>query len=518
MGEQEFTVTSWVAKPISTFRTLLFRWYIPGIYLGVLYYIGICLVVSTMSAHQLRHKIENIDINGRSVTVARVKEFNEELADNSLVEIAKDNLDSFGYELQDARESLNNLLEESDELRAALREDTRKLDDINKKIISLDALGEKDSFKRTKLSLEQRASQTIIEVKQDKFSFISYKVDTAFDETKQLFCALKKAEIKLISASSREKYRINKLLNDYGYSVNPIELDSITIPAEQEVGKFLEEKVATRTTTEDRSTDTSATDCTNLTSPLAPPPNIALINDRILEVQGDLKFWSNHTELEATIQADVVTGTKLFWDWITTMVKVWRWGDFTELPAEMLTLLVVAIMGALGATISLTREYMGDEVKQGVSDYLFKPVLGTVTAFAVFILAKAGFLIISDTGATGDGATLSPFFISFIGLMSGLLAEDALNTILHIGRTWFKESSHNKERWGVGLKNHVKDTDKLALIKYTKVSAETLEQWLDETKTIPTKAQRTIASYLRIEQRKLFTDLAPNEMIDTLPD
>jgi len=85
--------------------------------------------------------------------------------------------------------------------------------------------------------------------------------------------------------------------------------------------------------------------------------------------------------------------------------------DFVNMPNQMLTMLVVIIIGALGGTISLGRRCLDQIATLRVADFLLVPLLGGVTAFAVYILAKAGVLIIADFGGSGE-ASINPYFIS----------------------------------------------------------------------------------------------------------
>ena len=198
--------------------------------------------------------------------------------------------------------------------------------------------------------------------------------------------------------------------------------------------------------------------------------------------------------------------------------------SFSNLPIDMLTLILVLSMGALGGTIKQTREYLNnkkslsdEDQSDGAANYIFIPLLGAITALTIFILAKAGVLIVA-TPTTGGGAPISPFFISFLGIVSGMLSENALNTIQQTGKKWFVTSSEvDRDRWANGLEkaieHHEKDNPgniKIALVDILDVTSAQLEEWVDEKKPVPSQQQALIAAYLHKPKRDLFTDISPS--------
>lgn len=195
--------------------------------------------------------------------------------------------------------------------------------------------------------------------------------------------------------------------------------------------------------------------------------------------------------------------------------------SFSAMPPDMLTLILVMAMGALGGTITLTRNYLrknsGNQASgdtHGPASYLFRPLLGAITALAIFILAKAGVLIIA-TPSPGGGASLSPFFISFLGIVSGLLADNALDTIQRTGSKWFANAADvDRERWAHGLKRAIDHADaegqqhsQQALAEVLGVTAKTLQDWIDEKSAVPSRQQALIAAYLHKPLRELFSDI-----------
>ena len=177
----------------------------------------------------------------------------------------------------------------------------------------------------------------------------------------------------------------------------------------------------------------------------------------------------------------------------------------------MLTAVLVLAMGMLGGTVTMTRVYLDGNRKLPFSYYVFVPLLGAITGFAVYVLAKAGVLIIADGGSGQEGAYLSPFFVSFLGLMSGMLSEDALETILMLGRRMFDAAGDNVPRWFVGdPEKYGQDSDLIKdIANVVEASEDKVKLWLSGKVVVPPATQILIAAKIGPEQRVLFTDLPP---------
>ncbi len=97
--------------------------------------------------------------------------------------------------------------------------------------------------------------------------------------------------------------------------------------------------------------------------------------------------------------------------------------DVWAIPETFLSLLLALSMGGLGSLITVTTQYLKiDKAKFKIvrfSNYLFRPMLGAITALAVYIAIKSG-----QIGVGGESATeLSPYLLSFICVLAGLMAE-----------------------------------------------------------------------------------------------
>jgi hypothetical protein len=115
------------------------------------------------------------------------------------------------------------------------------------------------------------------------------------------------------------------------------------------------------------------------------------------------------------------------------MEKVWYQRPFVVAPYDLLVLSLVMSMGALGGMIRLLRDYgAADHTNPTPGEYFFVPLIGAVVAIGGYVLAKTGLLLLSSS--RGE-SSLSPFMISMVGIVSGLLAKEVIDTISSRGRT-----------------------------------------------------------------------------------
>jgi hypothetical protein len=178
------------------------------------------------------------------------------------------------------------------------------------------------------------------------------------------------------------------------------------------------------------------------------------------------------------------------------------------LPAEILTLLLALSMGALGSTLHVTKTLLTASEERPTSYYLIRPFQGMVTSLVVFVLLKAGQLTIS----AGDSDNLNIFFVSFAGIASGLLAEEAYRMIRKAGAGIIK-SDDAESRWAfkLGAALAANNVSPVTLAEGIRVPLAELDSWLNETHPVPPLQQRLIAAWLHIPERELFTAQPPEE-------
>ncbi len=191
--------------------------------------------------------------------------------------------------------------------------------------------------------------------------------------------------------------------------------------------------------------------------------------------------------------------------------------DFMAImPEQMFTLLLTLAMGALGSVIFLTRMFFDPNQQHPFSWYLFRPFLGMVMAIAIFILAKAGQIIISDTGMQeGVNSNLNPFFISFLAIISGILSEQAYEKIHRSGIAFFGVEAVTPQRWGIHLQERMTEKGRTEedLAALFSVSPQIARNWLEEQTPLPEREQELIAVWLGCGVREIFSDLPPGRII-----
>lgn len=137
-------------------------------------------------------------------------------------------------------------------------------------------------------------------------------------------------------------------------------------------------------------------------------------------------------ELEKTLAeneqqyTDLIKGHQDFLA-LSEMGTTWYQKPFIVAPHDFLVLLLVTFMGALGGIVRLLRDYgAANRQNPTTQEYYLIPLIGSVVAIGGYILAKTGLLLLSSSG---NESSISPFMISLVGIISGLLAKEVIDTI-----------------------------------------------------------------------------------------
>ncbi|SNY93033.1 hypothetical protein SAMN04515647_3306 [Cohaesibacter sp. ES.047] len=193
--------------------------------------------------------------------------------------------------------------------------------------------------------------------------------------------------------------------------------------------------------------------------------------------------------------------------------------------SEILTLILVMIMGAVGGLIHLTQEYLSNDQRVTAAYYVFRPTLGILAAFAIFILVKAGMLVVAGQQMS-EGVPLSPFFVSFLGIISGLLAQNAIQNIQEAGLGVFRSNSQTAhQRWAIAegensaakLAAEKDAADWQRLRDLFNQTNGVLEDWLEGRAPAPIHAQQTIAMWLNKDIHEIFHDIKTYKEDQTQP-
>lgn len=109
------------------------------------------------------------------------------------------------------------------------------------------------------------------------------------------------------------------------------------------------------------------------------------------------------------------------------------------IPGILLSILLSLSMGALGSLVTVTIEYLKIDFTSSkeinYSMYLFRPLLGAIMALVVYIAVKSGQFSFANEAVT----ELSPFLLSFIGVISGMMSEQVYRKFVTYGSNVLEE-------------------------------------------------------------------------------
>ena len=185
---------------------------------------------------------------------------------------------------------------------------------------------------------------------------------------------------------------------------------------------------------------------------------------------------------------------------------------WAKMPADFVIFFLAMAMGAVGGALSTMRELVQEGRNPKLREYVLRPALGAMVAIAVFTLFKAGQLVISNNvnPQLGDALNLNPFLTAFIGLISGLVAKQAITSVELAGASFFAAREEQKSVYArEELKKKIGDLpedDKEKLRSILKVSEKDLDNWQDETRPIPKQASEILSAFLHMKKRELFAE------------
>ncbi|MGY3436953.1 MULTISPECIES: hypothetical protein [unclassified Marinovum] len=123
-------------------------------------------------------------------------------------------------------------------------------------------------------------------------------------------------------------------------------------------------------------------------------------------------------------------------------------------PTIFLTLIVTMAAGGLGTVVSYTRNLQTRERSQTPGpagsvkfSRLFVNVgEGIAAAIAIFLLAGAGMLVLTQGSGPQNQIELSPYTVAFIAFLSGFMAEHAFTRIQEAGKRIFSVPKGDKDQ------------------------------------------------------------------------
>jgi hypothetical protein len=188
------------------------------------------------------------------------------------------------------------------------------------------------------------------------------------------------------------------------------------------------------------------------------------------------------------------------------------------LPPEVLALSLVILMGILGSLLQIVHSFFRQDVSEGYGIYFVRIAAGGITALVIFIVAKAGVPIVADASRLGGDAPISPYFISFLAIISGLLSEQAIASIQAKGAQFFPANpAIDISRWArddLTQKASSGSNSIADLATYLKLDTKAATDLLNGSAAATELQQTMIAVYLHESSRNLFSDLVPESQID----
>jgi hypothetical protein len=209
-------------------------------------------------------------------------------------------------------------------------------------------------------------------------------------------------------------------------------------------------------------------------------------------------------ERVVNITAELEASTKV-WDQLVYQVALW--------PNDMLILLLVISMGVLGSGLHLLSA-MGprNTASLPLREYVFRLAFGAVTAIVLFIVFKSGIPIITDTTKVGGTAPINPYFISVLGIISGLMSERVLGRIRSVGTTLLRSEGEidDHDRYArsvIASEMEKPERSYDVLARLIRKTVDETKELMDGRNPVSPNAQSVISAYLGQPVRDLFLDI-----------
>lgn len=178
---------------------------------------------------------------------------------------------------------------------------------------------------------------------------------------------------------------------------------------------------------------------------------------------------------------------------------------------DLLTLFLVIFMGVLGSALQITHAFFIRNEAYSIGRYFQRISVGALTALVIFIVAKAGIPVIAEPSRLTGEASVNPYFISFLAIISGLLSENAITYVQAQGTRLFGQAA-GMPRWTRTDLTTEMSTQNLSpdpLARQLGIGSTILETKLKGEQEMSVNEQDALALYLRRDPRDLFTDIPP---------
>ncbi|MBP7000388.1 hypothetical protein [Amaricoccus sp.] len=183
------------------------------------------------------------------------------------------------------------------------------------------------------------------------------------------------------------------------------------------------------------------------------------------------------------------------------------YGELIKLPQEILTLLLMMFMGLLGSVIAMTWSFVRMDDDLSPRRFMLLPFIGSMSALIILVFLKAGQLSINASGAE---VPLDPFFISFVGIVSGMLSERAYTRISTIGSDFFSVNQ-DVRRWAIGLNQAIEASgvNLAQLSSLLSMPEDQIREIAERKRSASGEEQQALSLALRVRQPEIFSDLPP---------
>ena len=128
-----------------------------------------------------------------------------------------------------------------------------------------------------------------------------------------------------------------------------------------------------------------------------------------------------------------------------------RMYEITKLPREVVILLLVLSMGVLGSALYMVSQFDENYQQFSWAEKILRPGLGAITALVLYIVVKAGILVVGDASRLGGSAPVNPYFIAFVAIIAGFMSENALAAIRTVGSSFLTRGADSsvQRRWTI---------------------------------------------------------------------
>jgi hypothetical protein len=123
--------------------------------------------------------------------------------------------------------------------------------------------------------------------------------------------------------------------------------------------------------------------------------------------------------------------------------------EWARLPVELLEMVLLVCMGALGGVISVARCFVDPSTPNPAArDLRYRPVAGAVIALAIYVLFRAAQLAFGGGGQDATTVSMSVFVLAALGLASGFCAREAFAQIERVATRLLQGAKEGSEQGG----------------------------------------------------------------------